>query len=237
MTAIAQNPKFSLAEPAVRIAPSLLSADFSQLAEDVAKIEAGGAAMLHLDVMDGHFVPNISFGVPVIRSLRPRTRLFFDAHLMISEPARYAGAFIKAGCDHLTFHIEVADKPRELVDEIHRLGVSAGVCLNPTTPMSAIEQIVDVVDLVLVMTVNPGFGGQKFIPGVLPKLAAVRRRIAASGREIRLEIDGGVKAENIAEIARAGADTFVAGSAIFGAKDYAEVIRLMRAEIGGALAG
>jgi|CXWL01.1.fsa_nt_gi ribulose-phosphate 3-epimerase len=216
MTAIAQHSKFRLATPEIRIAPSLLSADFSRLAENVARIEAAGATMLHLDVMDGHFVPNISFGVPVIRSLRPETRLFFDAHLMISEPARYAEAFIKAGCDHLTFHIEVADKPRELVDEIHRLGASAGVCLNPTTPVVAIEKILDVVDLVLVMSVWPGFGGQKFMSEVLPKVSELRSRL---GPHQRLQIDGGIDENTIGAAAKAGADTFVAGTAVFGTPD------------------
>lgn len=205
-----------LTEPGIRIAPSLLSADFSRLAQDVEKIEAAGATMLHLDVMDGHFVPNISFGIPVIKSLRPRTRLFFDAHLMISEPDRYAEPFVKAGCDHVTFHIEVANKPRELVDEIHRFGASAGVCLNPTTPVSAIEKILDIVDLVLIMSVWPGFGGQKFMSEVLPKVEALRARLKPHQR---LEIDGGIDENTIEGAARAGADTFVAGTAVFGKPD------------------
>jgi ribulose-phosphate 3-epimerase len=208
--------KFRLAEPGIRIAPSLLSADFSRLADDVDKIESGGATLLHLDVMDGHFVPNISFGVPVIRSLRPKTKLFFDAHLMISEPARYAEPFIKAGCDHLTFPIEVADKPRALVDEIHRLGASAGVCLNPTTPVAAIQCILDNVDMVLVMSVWPGFGGQKFMAQVLSKVAELRTRL---GPHQRLQIDGGIDENTIAAAAKAGADTFVAGTAVFGKGD------------------
>lgn len=206
-------PNFRLADPGIRIAPSLLSADFSKLAEDVAKIEAAGATMIHLDVMDGHFVPNISFGAPVIKSLRPRTKLFFDAHLMISEPARYAESFIKAGCDHLTFHIEVVNKPQELVDEIHRLGASAGVCLNPTTPLSAIEKVIKSVDLVLVMSVWPGFGGQQFMAEVLTKVSQLRSRL---GPHQRLEIDGGIDENTIEAAAKAGADTFVAGTAVFG---------------------
>ncbi len=210
------DPSFRLAMAETRIAPSLLSADFARLAEDVARIESAGATMLHLDVMDGHFVPNISFGVPVIRSLRPKTKLFFDAHLMISEPARYAEAFIKAGCDHLTFHIEVTDKPRELVDEIHRLGASAGVCLNPTTPVASIEKILDVVDLVLVMSVWPGFGGQKFISEVLPKVSELRSRLNSHQR---LQIDGGIDENTIGAAAKAGADTFVAGTAVYGKPD------------------
>lgn len=211
---IASN--FRLAEPAIRIAPSLLSADFSNPAEDLARIEAAGATMIHLDVMDGHFVPNISFGVPVIKSLRPRTSLYFDAHLMISEPGRYAEPFIKAGCDHLTFHIEVVNKPQELVDEIHRLGGSAGVCLNPTTPVLAIEKILKTVDLVLVMSVWPGFGGQKFMHEVLPKVAELRSRLSPHQR---LQIDGGIDENTIEAAAKAGADTFVAGTAVFGKAD------------------
>lgn len=213
---LAAPERFPLAEPGIRIAPSLLSADFSDLARNVAKIETAGATMIHLDVMDGHFVPNISFGVPVIKSLRPRTKLFFDAHLMISEPARYADAFIKAGCDHLTFHIEVAEKPRELVEEVHRLGASAGVCLNPTTPVASIERILDIVDLVLVMSVWPGFGGQKFMAEVLPKVSELRSRL---GPHQRLQIDGGIDENTIGAAAKAGADTFVAGTAVFGKPD------------------
>lgn len=202
----------SIATPGIRIAPSLLAADFARLAEQVALIESAGAEVLHLDVMDGHFVPNISFGVPVIQSLRPLSNMFFDAHLMISEPKRYAESFVTAGCDHVTFHIEVTSEPAAVVDHIHALGVFAGVSLNPTTPFSSIEPILDSVDLVLIMSVWPGFGGQKFIADVLPKVTELRRRLRP---DQRLQIDGGIDTSTIAAAARAGADTFVAGTAIF----------------------
>lgn len=228
-----RNPKnpsaFALAAPAVRIAPSLLAANFARLEEEAGQMEHAGAAVLHLDVMDGHFVPNISFGVPVIASLRKRTKMFFDAHLMISEPARYAEAFVKAGCDHITFHIEVANQPETMVKEIRDLGVSVGVALNPTTHVKAVESIIDDIDLVLVMSVWPGFGGQTFIDDVLPKVNELRKRL--SDRQ-RLEIDGGIDARTIGKAAEAGADTFVAGTAIFSATDpaaaYAELDRLAR---------
>lgn len=224
------RPAFRLAPPGIRIAPSLLSADFANPAADLARIEEAGAELIHLDVMDGHFVPNISFGVPVIKSLRPRSRLFFDAHLMISEPGRYAEAFIKAGCDHLTFHIEVVNNPEELVDRIHGLGASAGVCLNPTTPVSAIERVISRVDLVLVMSVWPGFGGQKFMPEVLGKVADLRTRLAPHQR---LQIDGGIDENTIEAAAGAGADTFVAGTAVFGKPDPPMAMKTLLRLAGG----
>ena len=203
---------FVLASPGLRMAPSLLAADFSRLDEAISRIESAGASVLHLDVMDGHFVPNISFGAPVIASLRPRTKMLFDAHLMIQEPRRYAEGFVKAGCDHITFHIEVTDEPDAVVEHIRSLGVSVGVALNPTTPVSAIEPILDKVDLVLVMSVWPGLGGQGFLRAVLPKVAALRSRLRS---DQRLQIDGGVDATTIGPAAAAGADLFVAGTAIF----------------------
>lgn len=203
---------FKLASPALRIAPSLLSADFSQLHRDVALIERGGATLLHLDVMDGHFVPNISFGAGIIQSIRGASQMFFDAHLMIQEPMRYAEAFVQAGCDLITFHIEVADSPMAVVDHIRGLGAAVGVSLNPTTPIESIDTIIDEVDLVLVMSVWPGHGGQKFIPDVLSKVEALRGRLDATQR---LEIDGGINPATIASAASAGADTFVAGTAVF----------------------
>lgn len=198
------------------MAPSILSADFTRLAEEVARIEAGGVEILHLDVMDGHFVPNISFGVPVVESLRPVSRLFFDTHLMITDPIRYAEPFIKAGADLLTFHIEVTDEPMRVIEHIRSVGGRVGISLNPDTPVSAIASVVASVDLVLVMSVWPGFGGQKFIPTALDKLRQLKAMLRP---DQRLEIDGGIAATTIAECARAGADTFVAGSAIFGKPD------------------
>lgn len=213
------NPELNTLQRArVRIAPSLLSADFARLEEHVAVIERAGAEMLHIDVMDGHFVPNISFGVPIIAALRKRTKLFFDAHLMISDPLKYAESFAKAGCDLITFHIEVAPEPGKVVEHIRKQGVKVGVCLNPTTPDSTIDAIISDVDLVLVMSVWPGFGGQKFIADVLPKVTELRHRLRP---DQRLEIDGGVDATTIASAAAAGADTFVAGTAIFGKPDPA----------------
>jgi len=217
--------KFALAEPGVRIAPSLLAADFARLREAVDGIAAAGEQVLHLDVMDGHFVPNISFGVPVIESLRPHTKMFFDAHLMIEEPKRYAESFVKAGCDHITFHIEVVDQPGELVDHIRDLGVSVGVCLNPTTGIETIESIIDRVDMILVMSVWPGFGGQSFIADVLPKVTDLRKRLAPHQR---LEIDGGVAAGTIAAAAASGADTLVAGTAVFRQSDPIAALQQLR---------
>ncbi len=212
-------------EPGIRIAPSLLAADFSRLAESVAVVEDAGATVLHLDVMDGHFVPNISFGVPVIASLRKRTKMFFDAHLMIADPLKYAEAFVTAGCDHLTFHIEVTDTPERVVEHIKGLGVSVGVSLNPTTPAGTIEAIIADIDMVLVMSVWPGFGGQSFIGDVLTQVRTLSRRL---GSHQRLEIDGGIDKRTIGAAAEAGADTFVAGTAVFGQSDPAAAMNELR---------
>ncbi len=219
-----------LAQPRIRMAPSLLSADFARLKDEVQAIEAAGAEILHLDVMDGHFVPNISFGVPVIEKLRPISKLFFDTHLMISDPVKYAEPFAKAGCDLLTFHIEVAPEPMAVANRIRSLGVRVGVTLNPDTPASALHPVIGAADLVLVMSVWPGFGGQKFIESSLDKLRALRALLRP---DQRLEIDGGIGRSTIESVVRAGADTLVAGSAIFGQPDppaaMADLLRLAEA--------
>lgn len=219
------NPAdWKLATSRVRIAPSLLAADFARLADEVASVEAASAEVLHLDVMDGHFVPNISFGVPVIEKLRPVSKMFFDTHLMISDPMKYAEPFAKAGADLLTFHIETTDEPMRVVDHIRALGVRVGVTLNPGTDVVALDPVIEAVDLVLVMSVWPGFGGQSFIDASLDKLRAIRPRLRP---DQRLEIDGGIGPKTIGPAVLAGADTFVAGSAIFGQSDAAEAYRTL----------
>ena len=211
-----------------RIAPSILSADFARLGEEVAAVEAAGADLLHFDVMDNHYVPNLTIGPLVCASLRPRTKLPIDVHLMVKPVDRIIPEFAKAGANIISFHPEASDHVDRTLALIKEQGCKAGLVLNPATPLSCLDHTLDKLDLVLLMSVNPGFGGQQFIASVLPKIAETRRRIAALGKPIWLEVDGGVKGDNIAEIARAGADTFVAGSAIFGAGDYAGTIRAMR---------
>lgn len=214
-----------LAEPRIRIAPSLLAADFSRLRDEIARVEAGGAELLHLDVMDGHFVPNISFGVPVVAAIRPVTGLFLDTHLMITDPRRYAEPFVKAGADSITFHVEASSNPRQVIDHLRRLDVVVGVSLNPHTPVRALDGLLDLVDLVNVMTVEPGFGGQSFRAEMLPKVRDLAARLRP---DQRLEVDGGVDARTIADAAASGADTFVAGTSVFAARDPAETIGELR---------
>jgi ribulose-phosphate 3-epimerase len=213
---------------AFRIAPSILSADFARLGEEVRAVAAAGADLIHFDVMDNHYVPNLTVGPLVCAALRPHVKLPLDVHLMCKPVDSLIPEFAKAGADIISFHPEASDHVDRTLSLIREHGCKAGLVLNPGTPLSYLDYTLEKLDLVLLMSVNPGFGGQKFISSVLPKIAEARRRIAASGKDIWLEVDGGIKTDNIAEVARAGADTFVAGSAIFGAKDYAATIRAMR---------
>jgi ribulose-phosphate 3-epimerase len=214
-----------------RIAPSILSADFARLGDEVRAVAKAGADLIHFDVMDNHYVPNLTVGPLVCAALRPHVQVPIDVHLMVKPVDRIVPDFAKAGANIISFHPEASEHIDRTIALIREQGCKAGLVFNPATPLSYLDHTLDKLDLVLLMSVNPGFGGQQFIPSVLPKIAEVRRRIQASGREVWLEVDGGVKADNIAQVARAGADTFVAGSAIFGAKDYAAAIREMRAQL------
>jgi ribulose-phosphate 3-epimerase len=214
------------------IAPSILSADFARLGDEVDAVLQAGANLIHFDVMDNHYVPNLTVGPVVCEALRKHEpRAILDVHLMVRPVDRIVPDFASAGANYISFHPEATDHIDRTIDLIREHGCRPALAFNPATPLDFLDYTLEKLDMVLIMSVNPGFGGQQFIPVALQKLAAVRRRIEASGKPIRLEIDGGVKVDNIGEIARAGADTFVAGSAIFGSGDYARTIRAMRAQI------
>ena len=216
------------------LSPSLLSCDFGNFATELASLEAAGLYWVHWDVMDGHFVPNITFGPPVIAQLRKNSGLFFDVHLMIDKPERYLAEFAKAGANMLVVHAEATLHLHRTLTEIHRLGMKAGVALNPSTPVSALEHVADLLDLVLVMSVNPGFGGQSFIPGTFAKIAQVRALLERLGGKAVIQVDGGVSPENTRELVEAGADCLVSGSAFFNFPPYAERARCFADKATGA---
>ena len=215
-----------------QIAPSILSADFARLGDEVRAVIAAGADLIHFDVMDNHYVPNLTIGPMVCAAIKPHVgNTPIDVHLMVKPVDAIIPEFAKAGANIISFHPEASEHVDRTIALIRECGCKPGLVFNPATPLSYLDYTLDKIDLVLIMSVNPGFGGQKFIDAVLPKITEVRRRIAASGRDVMLEVDGGVKADNIAKVAAAGADTFVAGSAIYGQKDYAAAIAAMRAEL------
>jgi ribulose-phosphate 3-epimerase len=214
------------------IAPSILAADFARLGAEVDAVTEAGADLIHFDVMDNHYVPNLSFGPMVCEALQKHgMKLPIDVHLMVSPVDRIVSDFAEAGATYISFHPEATEHVDRTIQLIHSHGCKPGLVINPATSLNWLDYTLDKLDLVLLMSVNPGFGGQQFIPAVLAKIAEVRRRVDASGRSVRVEIDGGVKVDNIAAACRAGADTFVAGSAIFGSKDYAATIKAMRASL------
>ncbi len=210
----------------IELAPSILSADFANLADEISQVESAGVKMVHIDVMDGHFVPNITIGPPVVAKLRKHSKLVFDTHLMITEPEKYARHFVEAGSNHITFHIETVDEPVKFVEYLHSLGVTAGVTLNPETPVESIEEMAGLCDMVLVMTVHPGFGGQEFIDEAAQKCIRIREIV---GPEVRIEVDGGIDATTAPKVVSYGADTLVAGYAIFSKPNRVQAIEAIRA--------
>jgi ribulose-phosphate 3-epimerase len=218
------------------ILPSILSADFARLGEEIARVERGGATMLHVDIMDGHFVPNLTLGPPVVESIRKITKSVLDVHLMITDPDKYAPMFVEAGADQVSIHYEAATHLDRTVRNIQSLGAKAGVVINPATPVSVLEDILDVADYILVMSVNPGFGGQKFIPNALKKIQRLDRTRRERGLDFKIEIDGGVNRQNVDSIVRAGCDWLVAGSTVFHSEDSTATVRDLQRLADGALA-
>ena len=210
------------------LAPSLLSADFVRLAEEIARVEAAGADWLHLDIMDGHFVPNLTFGPPVVAAIRKITKLPLDVHLMVTNPADLVEQFAAAGADWLTVHVETEPHLHRLVNRIRELGVKPAVTLNPATPVAQLDEILSEVDMVLVMSVNPGFGGQKFIPASLAKISRLKEKLSQIGRPVLIEVDGGVNEATAPQLVQAGADVLVAGSAVFGSRDLKATISTLK---------
>lgn len=213
-----------------RIAPSILSADFAKLGEEIAAVEKSGADLIHVDIMDGHFVPNLTMGPPLVKSIRKITKLPLDCHLMVENPEKFIGAFKEAGADWISVHVETCDLAK-LLPAIKKLGCKAGAVINPPTPLEKILPFCALADFILVMTVNPGFGGQSMVNGTLEKIAALKKYLVSKNLNIPIEVDGGVKLENIAEFAQAGGDIFVSGSGLFHTKDYAKTITQMKQAI------